>query len=340
MAVTMKSQWGPSDDSAAIRQATTVLVWALVLLPGWAAADLSKPSIQNRYYQLQGYFGSHVLEHNETGLFDRYVEVSWSQQSVQDAAGRLWVVDRAFHQVLVLQASTRYVPFHAFYEAYAGLRGFAGHSDGSRAQTRFDSPMGIALSESANRPMVIYVSDTNNHVLRLVDFKTGRVSTLAGVVRNPGLRDGPSNRALFNGPMSLGVDAEGFNLFVLDNARRIRHVSLGQRLPPVTTLADGACRAISRWTIVGSGMLRKVGCHPDWRAKDMPDTQVDLYEFNLVCVGHEVSCGDWNRQDSSQPVATASQAPTPAPPLAPELEPGRVKPGGLMASILSGGAKN
>jgi hypothetical protein len=269
-----------------------------------------------------------------TGRFDEYVEVVWSQQSAIDATGRLWIVDHDFHQVVVVMPSTRYVAFHAYHKGYAGHRGFPGHADGSRLQTRFNSPMGLALSEIPGQEPVLYVSDTNNHVLRRLDVATGRVSTLAGVVGDAGLRDGPSSRALFNNPMSLGVDAEGKNLFVLDNTRRIRHVSLEHQLPLVTTLVEGACRGVAKWSVVGAPMLRRVGCHPDWRAGDVGDPDLALHTFGLACVGHQVSCGPRNHPAlNDERSLNMQQKPTAAPSTSQHAA-----AGGMAARILSGGA--
>merc|ERR1719277_1968699 len=154
--------------------------------------------------------------------------------------------------------------------------------------------MGIALSERSGQSPILYVSDTNNHVIQRLDVEIGRVSTLAGVVGTRGLRDGPPTHALFNYPMSLGVDADGLNLFVLDSTRRIRYLNLAQAQPPVVTLIHGACRAVQRWSVVGSPVLRRVGCHPDWRAIDAGDPDVDEHRFGYACVGHQVSCGPRN----------------------------------------------
>jgi len=275
-----------------------------------------------------------MLEHNETGRFDQYVEVVWSQQSAVDTAGRLWIADHDYHQIVVVTSSTRYVPFHSYYKGYAGQRGFPGHADGSRLQTRFNGPMGLALTELPGKDPVLYVSDTNNHVLRRLDVATGRVSTLAGVVGDAGLRDGPSSRALFNYPMSLGVDAENKNLFVLDNTRRIRYLNLEEQLPLVTTLVEGACRGVAKWSMIGAPMLRRVGCHPDWRAVDVDDPELATHTFGLACVGHQVSCGPRNHPAlNDERSVNMQQKPTDAPAAAEHAA-----AGGMAARILSGGA--
>ena len=53
--------------------------------------------------------------------------------------------------------------------------GQPGHQDGSLATAQFRSPQGIAVVEG-----LIYVCDTENHLLRMVDIVKGTVETVAG----------------------------------------------------------------------------------------------------------------------------------------------------------------
>ena len=46
-----------------------------------------------------------------------------------------------------------------------------------RASPRSINPQGLALSDDGSR---LYIADTENHLIRMVDFPTGQVSTLAG----------------------------------------------------------------------------------------------------------------------------------------------------------------
>ncbi len=53
--------------------------------------------------------------------------------------------------------------------------GAIGHKDGSYTAAEFDHPQGMALVGE-----VLYVADTENHLLRAVDLKTKQVTTIAG----------------------------------------------------------------------------------------------------------------------------------------------------------------
>uniref|UniRef100_A0A7S1S123 Uncharacterized protein n=1 Tax=Alexandrium catenella TaxID=2925 RepID=A0A7S1S123_ALECA len=194
----------------------------------------------------------------------------------------------------MVESSTRYIPFPAYYQDYAGSLNVPGHFDGYRLQARFDGPMGLVVSAVAGRSLVVYVADTNNHCIRRLDVDQGRTSTVAGGPRVQGLRDGPGSEARFDSPMSLGIDSTGTKLFVLDNIRMIRYVDLSLMIPTVVTLIGGACRAVARYTEVTSIIVRRVGCHPDWHAKDegVNGSVQELQQFSqsLICVGHAATC--------------------------------------------------
>eukprot|EP00927_Polykrikos_kofoidii_P008055 TRINITY_DN13336_c0_g1_i1.p1 TRINITY_DN13336_c0_g1~~TRINITY_DN13336_c0_g1_i1.p1 ORF type:complete len:375 (+),score=34.37 TRINITY_DN13336_c0_g1_i1:87-1211(+) len=252
---------------------------------------LKAPGFRNQYYQIRGYVGSRLLEFNQTGSFTKYVEVTWTQAACVDLQRRTWIVDRNHHQVLMMEPETRYISFPAYYMEYAGQRGKPGHKDGSRKEARFDGPSGIAVATSKNSPAVLFVSDSNNHCIRMVEFVNGRFTTIVGFPGAPGLRDGFGLETRFRHPQTMGVDSAGLNLFVVDNIRRIRHVGLGTEPPSVTTLIGGACRGFAQYTAYGSITMRSVACHADWSARDHGETDVEFAVVPLICKGHVATCG-------------------------------------------------
>jgi hypothetical protein len=156
-------------------------------------------------------------------------------------------------------------------------------------QAKFDSPAGIAVTSWSDRPLVIYIADTNNHVIRRIT--NDRVSTVVGLKKVPGLVDGPTKDARLRFPQSLGLDQAGDNLLVLDNDRRVRHVKVSLAVPTITTLVDGACRSISRHVYLTSIIVRQVGCHTDWHAVDTGDNTILRFSVLEMCLGHQASCG-------------------------------------------------
>lgn len=259
----------------------------------FAAAEIARTGFQNRYYQGLAYHGSRVLEHNETGRFTAYLEVLWSQSSAVDSEGRIWVVDKAYHQIVFLPPTTRYVSYPALYTHYAGKENTPGHKDGSRLSSRFNGPSGIALY-TASDGLVIYVSDTNNHCLRRLTLANGRTNTIIGKARTPGLLDGPGIEARLKFPSSLGLDSDGRNLILLDNGRVLRHVMLpeGGGIARIITLVEGACRLVSRFVQAESIVMRRIGCHTDWLETGAMETPE--FKFQVLCVGHEATCGPRN----------------------------------------------
>ena len=122
-------------------------------------------------------------------------------------------------------SSIRAVPLHAGAEvrtvvgtsrlAVARLFTF-GNVDGPAAQARFQHPLGVALHDGR-----IYVADTYNDKIRVVDPADGSTSTLAGSGR-PGYADQPAE---FFEPAGLATTTD--KLFVADtNNHLIRSIDL------------------------------------------------------------------------------------------------------------------
>lgn len=80
----------------------------------------------------------------------------------------------------------------------------------------------IALDEAAG---LMYIADTENHVIRVLDMNTGIVDLLAGTPQVSGDTDGPGLSAQFDFPSDLVLD--GDTLFVADpNNHKVRSIDL------------------------------------------------------------------------------------------------------------------
>lgn len=91
--------------------------------------------------------------------------------------------------------------------AGTGKKGFTGDG-GPATEATFDGPKGIALGPDKN----MYVVDTENHAIRLIDTQTGQIGTIAG--RGPthkgGTGDGgPATAALLDRPHGICVGPDG-----------------------------------------------------------------------------------------------------------------------------------
>ena len=100
-----------------------------------------------------------------------------------------------------------------------GMAG-SGFVDGTSAEARFRSPMGLAIDAQGT----VYVADADNHRIREISA-SGTVSTVAGS-GVAGVVNGVGIATQFNQPVGVTLDSTG-NLFISDSGNsRIRKISL------------------------------------------------------------------------------------------------------------------
>lgn len=88
--------------------------------------------------------------------------------AVDHSNHRLVIADTGHHRVLVVS------PTGQLLHAIGGPK--SGRQDGSFLEAAFNAPQGVAIKGD-----VVYVADTENHLIRKIDLLHKRVSTLAGV---------------------------------------------------------------------------------------------------------------------------------------------------------------
>ena len=118
--------------------------------------------------------------------------------------------------------------------AGTGEKGYSG-DEGPASQATFNAPHEIRVDRRGN----VYIADTRNHCIRMIDWETGIVETLAGD-GTPGYRgdNGPGEKARFNQPHSIVLDGKGGLLVADTKNHRVRRIDLSTRF--VTTVAgDG-----------------------------------------------------------------------------------------------------
>lgn len=114
----------------------------------------------------------------------------------------------------------------------AGQSGTAGKTEGGADKSLFSGPRGIAVDKKA-----IYVADTGNDVIRMIDISSLQTSTLAGTGEE-GDKDGPAMEAQFNNPGAICTD--GAFLYVLDaDNHSIRKIDLNAKTVTKLTLVNG-----------------------------------------------------------------------------------------------------
>jgi DNA-binding beta-propeller fold protein YncE len=121
-----------------------------------------------------------------------------------EATGRLFIADSGHNRIVAIR-------FDGSLLATIGS-GAIGRADGDYAAAEFNTPQGMALDGQ-----MLYVADTENHLIRKVDLAGRRVTTIAGVGRQS--RDTPSFGALkkplataLSSPWDLWV--HGGNLYI------------------------------------------------------------------------------------------------------------------------------
>lgn len=90
-----------------------------------------------------------------------------------------------------------------------------GYLDGAAATAQFNQPLGITHDAAG----VIYVADTQNHVIRRVAVD-GTVSTLAGSAGQTGATDGSGSAARFNEPRGMVLGPDG-DLYLADRGNNV-----------------------------------------------------------------------------------------------------------------------
>ncbi len=144
--------------------------------------------------------------------------------------GSLFIVDQGNHRIRKVDAITGIIST----VAGNGIQDLAGDG-GPATEARLNSPMGIAVDAEGK----LYISDTGNQRVYVVDISDGSINTVAGTGGSGFSGDGgPATRADLANPTSLAVDPEG-NLYIADSDNhRVRKVD--KKTGMITTVAgDG-----------------------------------------------------------------------------------------------------
>lgn len=155
-----------------------------------------------------------------------------------DSAGNVLIADTENHRIRKVVSVASYLARAGAISTVAGteVAGFSGDGRDAR-QAQLRSPRGIAVGPAGR----IYVSDTGNDRVRVID-PDGTINTVAGGGSiEVGLVGGPADRAQLASPHGLAVDRAG-SLYIADaENHRIRKVTAGV----MTTVAGTGTPAFS-----------------------------------------------------------------------------------------------
>lgn len=114
----------------------------------------------------------------------------------------------------------------------AGTFGVAGAANGMGAAASFKGTAGLGLSSDG---ALLYVADSGNHLVRVIETANGMVDTLAGQVGVSGDDDGTGTAASFDSPLGVAVAADA--VYVTDMGNTVRKITLARE---VSTFAGTA----------------------------------------------------------------------------------------------------
>ncbi|MFZ0392986.1 MAG: chitobiase/beta-hexosaminidase C-terminal domain-containing protein, partial [Terracidiphilus sp.] len=194
-----------------------------------------------------------------------------------DSSGNVYVADTYNNRVRVINASTGVITTFAGTGAY----GYSGDS-GAATSAELAFPMGLAIDAQGN----LYIADSNNCIVRIVNLQTGIINTFAGTPETygDGGDNGPATSATLEYPQTVAVDSAS-NLYIADQSNKIRKVTKTTGI--ITTIA-------------GSGQYGATGDGgPALNAQMIPgflaaDAQGDVYVSNLGDGVREVSAATGN----------------------------------------------
>ncbi|SRR5579884_387885 len=170
-----------NDADFAVWQAYAVRAWPTLIFVDPQGRVIGKHEGEAPFEALDRLVGDLVRQYDAQGLLTRAPlplalererepagYLAFPGKVATDAAtGRLAVADSGHHRIVVAD-------LEGHVERVIGS-GEVGLADGSLAAARFHGPQGLALDGD-----LLYVADTENHALRLVDLAAGTVGTLAG----------------------------------------------------------------------------------------------------------------------------------------------------------------
>jgi sugar lactone lactonase YvrE len=149
---------------------------------------------------------------------------------VLDSSGNIYIADSGDNRIREVTISTGNIST----VAGNGTPGYSGDG-GAATSAEIDGPNGAALDSSGN----IYISDTQDRRIRVVNPGTGHISTLAGNgTQGATGNGGPAISAELDDPKQIAVDGLG-NVYLADaTAEEVRLVQLNTTFP--TTALGGS----------------------------------------------------------------------------------------------------
>jgi DNA-binding beta-propeller fold protein YncE len=142
----------------------------------------------------------------------------WGARAVDVGAdGTVYILEREGNTLRAVDPRTGLIAT----VAGTGRKGYSGDG-GPAAKAGFNGPKELAVDRAGD----VYIVDTENHAIRVVDHASGNIRTLAGTGQAGGQGDGgPAARARLDRPHGVAVGTDGRVWIGDTNNHRVRVVS-------------------------------------------------------------------------------------------------------------------
>lgn len=206
------------DNDYRVWQSYTVRAWPTLVLidaQGYAIGTFSGEGNRERLDAVLGSLldgqethhqeGGYVLQEREPSA------LSFPGKVLADTVGdRLFIADTGHHRLVVVPLTDGGGYTQDYHYMGSGMPGF---KDGSFETAEFRSPQGMALSPDG---CTLFVADSGNHALRVIDLERQEVRTIAGTGRQciGPLAEGAGRDTKLNSPWDLQLSPEAETLYV------------------------------------------------------------------------------------------------------------------------------
>jgi sugar lactone lactonase YvrE len=172
--------------------------------------------------------GTGTLGFNGDGVLATRAHLWFAAAVAVDVEGNVFVADSFNNRIRRVDARTGVIAT----VAGMGYQGFSGDG-GLATEAKLNSPGGVAVDLQGN----LLIADTFNHRIRIVDHRTGIISTLVGSgIQGSAGDDGLAVRAQLSEPTGISIDQAG-NLLIADTANH--RVQLVERAAGVVSTLAG-----------------------------------------------------------------------------------------------------
>ena len=193
----------------------------------------------------------------------------YSPYAITTDGTKLYVADSSNHLIRKIVISTGAVT------TLAGA-GSSGSTNGTGTSASFSSPQGIT-TDGTN----LYVTDSNNHLIRKIVISTGVVTTVAGT-GSSGLANGTGTSASFSSPQ--GITTDGTNLYVGDYGNHlIRKIVISTGA--VTTVAGTGSSGSANGTGTSASFNTPTGVTTDGNYLYVSDSDNHLIRKIVISTG-------------------------------------------------------